>query len=219
MTHVSHGRSMAALSAICGGRERGHECMPNMNLQTYQQNSLAVIARRPISHRPQVLLYAPVLLACGQEMQAGKRPHQTPKVVSAHRADDDLATTNSQAVYAGHSSPTQPMAQPAAGILESNNPISLQLVLSSVAQGTSLKLVLDPALPLIRARYSSTQSDLVAAALGSLTCHMLFTNMAAYASFDEFLVVLAPARITHLVPTDLPFAVTPAAHEIVRGLI
>ena len=106
------------------------------------------------------------------------------------------------------------MAQPAAGILESNNPISLQLVLSSVAQGTSLKLVLDLALPLIRARYSSTQSDLIAAALGSLTCHMLFTNMAAYASFDEFLVVLAPARITHLVPTDLPLAVTPAAHEI-----
>ena len=147
---------------------------------------------------------------CRQE----KRPHQTPKVVSAHRADDDLATTNSQAVYAGHSSPTQPMAQPAAGILESNNPISLQLVLSSVAQGTSLKLVLDLALPLIRACYSSTQSDLIAAALGSLTCHMLFTNMAAYASFDEFLVVLAPARITHLVPTDLPLAVTPAAHEI-----
>ena len=84
------------------------------------------------------------------------------------------------------------MAQPVAGIPESNNPTSLQLVLSPVAQGTSLKLVLDPALPLIRARYSSTQSDLVAAALGPLTCHMVFTSMVAYASFDDFLVAPRP---------------------------
>ena len=81
------------------------------------------------------------------------------------------------------------MAQPAAGTLESNNPISLQLVLSPVAQGTSLKLALDPALPWIGARCSSMQTELVAAALGSLMCHMLAT---AYASFDEFLVAPSP---------------------------